>query len=122
MDDLSLNEEMNLEIQVRLISKANDEPPHGKNLSVRLYDKDLFDEEFLGETTADEEGLAKFIITPEKFTGPMGLDKKPDFYFVVFNDKREVFKSRVMANLDLSDIHKFIMSEGKIIDLGTFLI
>ena len=122
MSSIALNKEMNIEVKVRLISKGNDEPLAGKPYSVRLYDKDIFNDDFLGESIPDEEGVAKFLFSQGDFSQPMNTDDKPDFYFVVYENKTEIFKSKVMSNLDLSNLEEFIMKEGEVIDLGTFLI
>jgi hypothetical protein len=122
MPDIALNKEMNIEVKVRLISKGDDEPISGNNYSVRLYDKDVFNDDFLGESAPDEEGVAKFLFSKGDFVRPANLDVKPDFYFVVYKNKQMIFKSKVMSNLDLSDIEEFVMKEGEVIDLGTFLI
>ena len=118
---LELNKDMNLIIQVRLIAVGNDEPISGNAFKVRLYDKDVFNDEFLGESNV-ENGLAKFVLTPKDFNAPANLDTKPDFYFVVYQNNQQIFQSKVMSNLDISDMEKFIMSEGELVDLGTFLI
>lgn len=122
MPDIALNKEMNIEVKVRLISKGNDEPLTGNEYSVRLYDKDVFTDDFLGESVPDEEGVAKFLFSQGDFLKPANLDEKPDFYFVVYKNDQIIFKSKVMSNLDLSDIEEFVMKEGEVIDLGTFLI
>ena len=122
MSKLSLNEDMNIEVRVLLIAKGDDEPLSGQEYSVRLYDKDIFNDDFLGESSPDEEGITKFKITEEHFAGFAKLDEKPDFYFVVYKNGTQIFKSRVMQNLDLTNIEEFKMSEGEIVDLGTFLI
>ncbi|MGN6343010.1 MAG: hypothetical protein ACTHMD_16795 [Flavisolibacter sp.] len=122
MSEIELNKEMNVEVNVRLIRKGDDEPLSGREFKVRLYDKDIFNDDFLGESNPDEEGLASFVFTPQDFLKPVQLDKKPDFYFVVYKNDLEIFKSKVMSNLDLSDVQEFIMKEGHVIDLGTFLI
>ncbi|MDE3183275.1 MAG: hypothetical protein KGM16_07650 [Bacteroidota bacterium] len=122
MPSIALNKEMNIEVKVRLIQKGDDEPVTGSEYSVRLYDKDIFNDDFLGESVPDEEGLAKFLFSQGDFSKPIKLDKKPDFYFVVYKNKQQIFKSKVMSNLDLSDVEEFIMKEGEVIDLGTFLI
>jgi len=118
---VQLNKEANLIIQVRLIKKGNDEPLGGKKIKVRLYDKDIFNDDFLGESEV-HDGLASFNIQSSTFKKPLGLDDRPDFYFAVYRNDEEIFRSRVMSNLDLSDIEEFVMKEGNIIDLGTFLI
>jgi hypothetical protein len=122
MASIALNKKMNIEVKVRLIAKGNDEPVTGNEVSVRLYDKDVFNDDFLGETTPDQEGIARFLFSEGDFSRPANLDDKPDFYFVVYKNKEQIFKSKVMSNLDLSNIEEFTMKEGEIIDLGTFLI
>lgn len=122
MPGIALNKEMNLEVKVRLISKGNDKPISGNEFAVRLYEKDVFNDDFLGESFPNEEGIVKFQFSKKDFSGFAKLDDKPDFYFLVYRNKKEIFRSKVMSNLDLSDLETFIMKEGEVIDLGTFLI
>ncbi|MGN6543012.1 MAG: hypothetical protein ACTHKY_19535 [Ginsengibacter sp.] len=122
MPSIALNKEMNIEVKVCLISKGNDEPLTGSQYSVRLYDKDVFNDDYLGESVPDEDGVAKFLLSQGDFSQPLNLDNKPDFYFVVYKNQQQIFKSKVMSNLDLSNIEEFIMKEGEVVDLGTFLI
>ena len=122
MASLALNEEMNIEVKVRLIGKGDDEPLSGNDFTVRLYDKDIFNDDYLGESIPDEEGVARFLFSKGDFSRPMNSEEKPDFYFVVYHKGKQIFKSVVMPNLDLSDVEEFIMKEGEMIDLGTFLI
>ena len=122
MSQLSLNDEMNIEVRVLLIAKGTDDPVTGDEYFVRLYDKDTFSDDFLGQSKLNEDGLAKFDLTKKHFAGFAMLDEKPDFYFVVYRNDEEVFKSRVMKNLDLTNLEEFRMKEGELVDLGTFLI
>jgi len=122
MPSIALNKEMNIEVKVRLIGKGNNEPLTGDQFIVRLYDKDMFNDDFLGESFPDEDGVARFLFSQADFSKPANLDDKPDFYFVVLKNKIEIFQSKVMSNLDLSDLEEFVMKEGNVIDLGTFLI
>jgi hypothetical protein len=121
MTDLSLNKDMNLEITARFIGKGNDQPLTGDTYLVRLYDKDVFEDDFLGECTLDENGVAKISFNHSSFSN-WNKDTKPDFYFVVFKHKKEIFKSKVLEDLDVEAIEKFKMGEGEVIDLGTYLI
>ena len=122
MPKLSLNAEMNIEIRVLLIAKGNDEPVTGSEYKVRLFDKDIFNDDYLGESKLNKDGLAMFQITEKNFRNFAVLDRKPDFYFVVYKSNKEIFKSKVMNNLDLTNIEEFKMKEGEVVDLGTFLI
>jgi len=121
MTDLSLNKDMNLEVTARFIGKGNDQPLTGDTYLVRLYDKDVFEDDFLGESTLDENGVAKISFNHSSFSN-LNKDTKPDFYFVVFKHKKEIFKSKVLEDLDVEAIEKFKMGEGEVIDLGTYLI
>ncbi|MCO5286314.1 MAG: hypothetical protein M9898_07875 [Chitinophagaceae bacterium] len=116
-----LNKEPNLILQVRLVRKGDDRLVSGPKFKVRLYDKDVFNDDYLGESGV-KDGFAEFTLTPGDYKGPAGLDEKPDFYFVVYHDGKEVFRSRVMQDLDISDMGRFISTEGHVVDLGTFLI
>ncbi|MEO6843561.1 MAG: hypothetical protein ABI184_00230 [Ginsengibacter sp.] len=122
MPGIALNKEMNIEVRVRLIGKGNDKPISGDEFAVRLYGKDVFNDDFLGESFPDKQGTANFLFSKKDFSGLANLDDKPDFYFVVYRNKKEIFRSKVMSNLYLSDLETFIMKEGEVIDLGTFLI
>ena len=52
MSDMKLSPEMRITVIARLIAKGADQPITGKEYCVRLFDKDFFDDDFLGE---DEE-------------------------------------------------------------------
>lgn len=118
---MELDSEMKLIVQVRLIAKGHDLPVSGNAFKVRLYDKDIFNDDFLGESPV-HDGMARFTITPAALSDAMDLDNKPDFYFVVFKNDSIIFKSKVMSNLDITDMEQFIQNEGELVDLGTFLI
>ncbi|MDE3213919.1 MAG: hypothetical protein KGM98_11850 [Bacteroidota bacterium] len=122
MSDFSLNKDMNIEIRVMLIAKGSDEPVCGEKYKVRLFDKAVFNDDYLGESGLDEHGVAKFVLGDKHFESFAHPDSKPDFYFLVYRDGSEIFKSRVMKNFDLSNIEEFKMKEGEVVDLGTFLI
>lgn len=121
MADLSLNKDMKLEVKARFIGKGHDSPLTDA-YTVRLYDKDLFNDDFLGETRLDENGVAIISFAHKSFSAPFNLDDMPDFYFVVYKHKEEIFKTKVLENLDVETLQNFKMGEGEVIDLGTFLI
>ena len=121
MSDLSLNNEMNLEVTARFIGKGNDQPVTGEAYLVRLYDKDVFEDDYLGESTLDENGVAKIPFTHSSFSN-WNLDNNPDFYFVLLKNNEVIFKSIVLEDLDVDTIENFKMGEGEVIDLGTYLI
>lgn len=121
MSKFSLNSEINLEVTARFIGKGHEQPLTGDAYLVRLYDKDIFNDDFLGESHLDDNGVAKITFTHSSFDN-WNMDNKPDFYFVVYKHKKEIYKSVVLDNVDIKIIEKFKMGEGEVIDLGTFLI
>ena len=121
MTDLSLSKEMNIEVMAKFIGKGHDSALTD-GYSVRLYDKDVFNDDFLGETRLDENGIAKISFQHAAFSNWANLDAKPDFYFVVYKHKTEIFTTKVLQNLDIESLESFKMGEGKVIDLGTYLL
>ncbi|PWU04080.1 MAG: hypothetical protein C5B52_02095 [Bacteroidetes bacterium] len=114
---------MNLEVRARLISRGSDKPLCGEEFTVKLFDKDFFDDDFLGESKIDENGFAKIIFNPiDLYRKEPLVDKALDFYFLVYENGNEIFRSQVMKDTDLSYFQGLKMGEGEIIDLGTFLI
>lgn len=116
-----LDKDMELVIRLRIINKSDEKPLDGDQFKVRLYDKDVFNDDYLGESLT-RDGRVFFMISRKNFSAPLNLEQKPDFYFVVYRDGKEIYKSKVMANIDLRDMQEFVMKEGAVIDLGTYLI
>lgn len=123
MSDLSLGREMQIEVTARLIAKGADAPLHGDDVLVKLYDKDFFDDDFLGSATPDRDGRVRILFNPEKFDRKDPIrEKSLDFYFLVYKAGQEIFRSKVMEDVQVEAIEQFKMGEGEIIDIGTFLV
>ncbi len=122
MSNLSLNPDMNLEVTARFIAKGSDAPLTGDAYKVRLFDKDIFDDDYIGESGLDENGVAKIKFNHTAFSDLGNIETTPDFYFVVVKDGVQIFESKVMEELDVTAIEQFKMGEGQLIDLGTFLV
>jgi len=123
MSDLSLNKDPNMVIKARFLEKGNSHPLQPKNYSVRLYDKDLFDDDFLGEAVPDENGFVTISFSHDAFAGGnISLDTNPDFYFVIVKNGIIVTRTRVLENVHFEDIRQFKMGQGEILDLGTYLV
>ena len=121
MSDLSLRSDINLEVTARFIGKGNDQPLTGDAYLVRLYDKDIFEDDFLGQSTVDGNGVVKISFTHSSFSN-WNTDTNPDFYFIVLKHNDIIFKSKVLEDIDIDSLEKFKMGEGEVIDLGTYLI
>jgi len=122
MSKFSLDPEMMFEITARLIAKGSDAPVTGDAYCVRLYDRDIFDNDFIGESKLDQDGRARISFRHEAFGDLSNLEALPDFYFVVYKDEVPVFQSKLMKDVDLVSIERYIKGEGEVIDLGTYLI
>lgn len=73
-----------------------------RDLVVKVYDKDLFNDDFLGTTmTADDGGFD--LEFDEKDFKDWIFDRKPDLYFIISDDKdKELFNTKkfVINNAD----------------------
>ena len=118
-----LNKEMNIEVTAKLIAKGSDLPVNGAEYIVKLYDKDFFEDDFLGQSSLDENGELHISFNPSQLdtTDPI-RETSLDFYFIVFKNGREIFKSKVMEDVDVNAIEQFKMGKGELINLGTYLI
>ena len=122
MSDFSLNDDMKIEVMIRLIAKGNDAPLTGDQYKVRLFDKDTFDDDFIGESGLDANGVARISFAHSAFGDLGNIEVTPDFYFVVVKDNLQIFQSKVMEEIDLDAVEQFRMGKGEVIDLGTFLV
>ncbi len=80
---------------------ATGAPLRGAAYKVKLYDKDPLKDDFLGESALDETGTAAFTFTSlhVKSVDSPG-ETKPDLYFVVEREGKEIFRSPVHPDVD----------------------
>lgn len=122
MSNLSLSNDMNMQVTARFIAKGAGEPLTGSAYRMRLFDKDVFDDDYLGESTLDSNGVARISFTHAAFSDLGSMETMPDFYFVVVKDGVQIFESKIMSEIDVDAVEKFKMGTGEVIDLGTFLV
>jgi hypothetical protein len=123
MSKYELGSEMSIQVNARLIAKGTDAPVTGERYLVRLFDKDFFDDDFLGEATPDADGRISITFDPSRFDRNDPIREKAlDFYFVLYRDGEPVHRSKVMEDVDIDAIDTFRMGAGEVIDLGTFLV
>ncbi len=122
MSDLSLNNDMNMQVTARFIAKGVDAPLTGDAYKMRLFDKDIFDDDYIGESGLDSNGVAKINFTHTAFSDLGNSETMPDFYFVVVKDGKQIFESKIVNDIDVDAVEKFKMGEGEVMDLGTFLV
>ena len=122
MSNFSLNPGMNIEVTARFISKGTGAPLTGAAYKVRLFDKDIFDDDYIGESGLDSNGVAKIKFTHKAFSDLGNLETMPDLYFSVVKNDVQIFESTVIKEIDVVALEQFKMGEGEVIDLGTFLV
>ena len=122
MSNFSLDADINIEVKASFIAKGSDAPLTGEEYEFRLYEKDLMEDDYLGKSGLDENGVAKVSFKHGDYMDFLNPEKNPDLYFALYNGEALVFQSPVMRDLDLDGMEKFKMGEGEVVDLGTFLI
>jgi len=109
-------------VKARLIAGSEAGPLHNGHIKVRLFDRDFFEDEYLGEAHPNQEGIVQFEVTASDMNRGVLEDKRPDFFFVVYKNNEVVFQSKVMENIDLHSVEHYEKGKGEVIDLGSFLI
>jgi hypothetical protein len=123
MEQLSLSSKPTIFIKVRLIDKHTSQPLSSSDVVVRFYDKDVFDNDFLGEGVPEKDGNVVVSFPYSSFSDlSVFPEEKPDFYFVVFKQEQPVHQSKVLMDINIEQIKQFQSGKGDVIDLGTFLI
>lgn len=123
MTDFMLNKEPDLIVTARFIEKGEDKPLSGDEYSVRLYDRDIADDDFLGESRLDAGGHIRIAFAHDSFVNDDAFrETRPDFYFIILKNGTPVYTTKVLEELSLEDIQQFRMGEGEMVDLGSFLV
>jgi len=122
MSIFSLDPDMDIEVKAAFISKGSDTPLTGPGYEFRLYEKDLMEDDYLGKSALDENGVATVSFKHKDYMDFLNPETNPDLYFAIYKDESLIFQSQVMRDLDLESLEKFKMGAGEVVDLGTFLI
>ena len=123
MSDFTLNKEPDLIVTARFIEKGEDKALSGSDYTVRLYDRDIADDDFLGESRLDEEGHIRIAFAHDAFVNDAAFkEAKPDFYFMIMKEGKPVYTTKVLEELSIEDLQQFKMGEGDMVDLGSFLV
>ena len=112
-----------LHIHARFLHRHSGLPLHGKSFTVRLYDRDVISDDFLGAGTPDAAGTVHFTVQPSDFRKEDSFfERYPDLYMVVMENDQVIYHSPVAKNTDYRKEGNFSMQGGESIDLGEFLI
>ncbi|HSC53033.1 MAG TPA: hypothetical protein VLC98_05420 [Phnomibacter sp.] len=122
MEKMQLNKEMNIQVRARFIAKGADAPIEGAAYKVLLFDRDFFDDQPLGTSHPDANGVVHFLFSAALLHKGFLDDALPDFFFVLYKHGDILFKSQVMHNVYIDAIEQYRSGIGEIIDLGTFLV
>ena len=122
MSNFSLDADINIEVKASFISKGSDAPLTGSDYEFRLYEKDLMEDDYLGKSALDENGVAKVAFKHGDYMDFLNPETSPDLYFALYKGEALVFQSKVIHDVNLDDLEKFKMGEGEVVDLGTFLV
>jgi hypothetical protein len=122
MSNFSLDADINIEVKAIFIRKGSDVPLTDADYEFRLFEKDLMEDDYLGKSGLDEQGVAKVSFKHGAFIDFLNPETNPDLYFALYKGEALVFQSKVMRDLDLESLEKFKMGEGEVVDLGTFLV
>lgn len=122
MSSFSLNSDINIEVKASFIGKGSDAPVTGSDYEFRLFEKDLMEDDYLGKSALDENGVAKVSFKHGDYMDFLNPEVSPDLYFALYKGEALVFQSKVMNDVNMEDLEKFKMGEGEVVDLGTFLV
>ncbi len=110
-------------LHAQLLIKGSDLPLTGKEYRVKFYDEDIWEDDYLGESTLDDNGHAILPITQKSFKSKDSpFEENPDIYFTLEKYGQVIYKSKVFKNLDLKEAGDYPVSGGHHIKLGTFLV
>lgn len=115
--------EKRITVIAQLVHKESGQPIASDGTVVKLYDKDIITDDFLGECKVNEDGIIQISFHRSDFSTSDSLgEKHPDLYFLVFKYGAQLYKSKVMHNFNLDDPIHLNTQEGTVVDLGTFKI
>ena len=76
--------------------------PNKEGLEVKLWDEDLFVDDFIGSTTMNDQGhvVFQFPLFERIRSWDSPFEIRPDLYIVVEKDGEEIYKSKVKRNIN----------------------
>lgn len=115
--------EPKITVHVRFFDAIEDQPLTGEDYKVFLYDKDIFEDDYLGSSGLNDKGEATIIFHTGQFKSiDSPLEHFPDLYCVLFRDNTILFQSNIVKDLDIEKYSSFDTQHGWHFNLGTFLI
>lgn len=114
------------DIKVCILDKKTHTPIGGEGYTIEFYDEDTLDNDFLGSGALMPDGIADVRFNPKNMNAdyedsPLP-ETKPDIFFIIKKDGKQIFKSVTTCNIDYAKNASFDIEEGKEFYLGTFLV
>ena len=113
---------MLIKVIARFVDQATKKPLFGDDYTAKLYDHDVVNDDFIGESRLDKDGRAEILASLNAAASmDSPLEAYPDLYFALHGKNGMVFESRVFKDVDflgkdeVSGEHRSITR-----DLGTF--
>jgi hypothetical protein len=108
-------------VTARFVRKSNGQPLSGitGQHRVKLFDKDVFKDDTLGEPRLGADGRVTCTFDLQHaVSADSPMETKPDVYLVVYEGEREIFRTPTFGGLDFTRRD----DKGEVVthDLGTF--
>lgn len=90
-----------IRVIARFVDSATQQPLSGEQYLVKLFDKDVADDDLLAEGRPDEDGRVDLLVDlgdASSWDSP-GEDR-PDLYFVLYQGDKERHRTAVLENVD----------------------
>ena len=108
----------------RLVTASNGAPVTGEDLRVRIFDRDLLQDDLLGECGVDANGAGELTFDLGQVSSvdsPGETD--PDIYLEVLRAGTPVFRSEVKPDVDFLSRHPITGAASSLTkDLGVFVV
>ena len=118
------NPEAEMSVKMKFIKKGTDTPLTGEQYTVRLYDREIFqDDEYLGHAQLNERGETTIHFSPTDIKNyHFGFSELPDLYVLLFDGDVVHFQSKVWENVDFEKLGLLDINEGEVLNFGTFYV
>lgn len=88
-------------VTARFVDKTTNQPLSGDQYLVKVYDSDILEDDYLGESKLTDGGISvSFDIAKVQSADSPG-EEKPDIYFVLYENDQVKFQSGVFDDVEL---------------------
>ena len=105
------------EVLVSFITNGSNQPLKG-DYKVRMYNTDFFGDDYVGETTLDDKGVACFRFAHDAFV-EWDLERHTENYFVLYKAGQKVFHTK-LEEKDIANLTKLKAGDKEMVEMGVF--